>query len=301
MTGSHPRIKAFLMVAVLVPGLLTSSVAVARRLPADQLTAHLLAVADREWRSWGRTEIDATDGDSRIVRHGATETDEAWMPDDDVADAEGARKRGQAGCPPLPAARAQSADSHCTSAQAFDAVTRLRRYWVEGLGPDSKPAGSRAALERVVRAEPWSAVFISFVMREVGLSARAFPFDDTHSNYLRGLAKRAAQPPDDGAQFVLLLIHDTPLARGDLVCGPRNISHDPGLLTLQAMRRLSDLHGLTASHCDIVVAIDRQGREARLIGGNVADSVAMTRIALTSDGRAIRTLSRPLFILARPR
>ncbi len=286
MTGSHPRINAFMSVALLAAALLAPRISVAQRLPADQLAAHLLAVADREWRNWGRTEIDATDGESRIVRRGAVETDNAWTPP------------GQALCPPP---RESDHAHRCLPAHAFDALARLRRYWVEGLGPDSKPAGNRAELERAVRDEPWSAVFISFLMREVGLSAQAFPFDETHSHYLRGLAMRAARLPDDDAQFAVLLVHDTPLARGDLVCGPRNISRNPGLLTLQAMRTLSDLQRLTASHCDIVVAVDRQRREARVIGGNVADSVAMTRIPVTLDGRAIRTISRPFFVVARPR
>ena len=246
-------------------------------LPADQVAAHLVSTAEREWRDWGQTIVDARDGHSRLERRGARETDTAWSPD--AAACTPSRRRQRAG--------------GCHHDRPFDAVERLRRYWVEGLGPEGGPAREPAELQRVVRDEPWSAVFVSYLMQQVGLSRPAFPSDDTHANYLRGLA--------DSPQFERRLVRDTPVAPGDLVCGPRNRSRDPGLLSLQAMRELDDLGALRASHCDLVVAIDRRAREARVIGGNVEDSVAMTRIALTDDGRAIRTLSRPWFVIVRPR
>lgn len=249
----------------------------AHRLPAAQLVEHLLAVADREWRDWGQTTVDATDGHSRVERRGAVETDTAWRPPPAECD---------------PSKRLRRVDG-CHHAQPFDAVARLRQYWVAGLGPDSRPARNPVELERVVREEPWSAVFVSYLMQEVGLSREAFPFDDTHSNYLRGLAS--------SPQFDRLLARDTPLAPGDLVCGPRNRSRDPALISLQRMNDLGDLETLRSSHCDLVVAVDRRAREAKVIGGNVADSVALTRIATTADGRAIRTLSRPWFLLVRAR
>src|SRR5690606_6011760 len=124
-------------------------------------------------------------------------------------------------------------------------------------GPDSKAARDPVALERFVRHSAWSAVFVSYLMRQVGLSAEAFPFDATHSDYLRALTERAA-PPIAGtvAQFAVLLVRDSPLAPGDLVCGPRNFSRDPTVLSLQKMRRMADLQRLRGAHCDLVVAVD---------------------------------------------
>lgn len=252
----------------------------ARRLPADQVSAHLLSVADREWRDWGQPLVDTLDGHSRVLRRGASEGDRAWSPDPGAC---------------TPARRAQRSFG-CHHERPFDAQLRVRHYWRVGLGPDSRPAREPAELERLARAAPWSAVFISFLMEQVGLSGEAFPFDEAHSNYLRGLAAREAP-----AQFAVLLARDTALAAGDLLCGPRNTSRDRDRYSVQLMRSLEDLQRLTASHCDLVVAVDRRAREARLIGGNVANSVAMTVIPLTANGRAIRTLSRPWFAIARPR
>jgi hypothetical protein len=268
-------------------GLPAPAQAEARRLPADQVGSHLLSVADREWRDWGQPLVDARDGHSRVLRRGARESDRAWSPD-------------PAACTPARRARRSFG---CHHEAPFDAQLRVRQYWRVGLGPDSKPAREPAELERLARAAPWSAVFISFLMEQVGLSRDAFPFDEAHSNYLRGLAAREAglAARDAPAQFAVLLARDTPLAPGDLLCGPRNTSRDLDRYSVQVMRSLDDLQRLTASHCDLVVTVDRRTREARLIGGNVANSVAMTVIPLTSDGRAIRTLTRPWFAIARPR
>lgn len=223
-----------------------------RRLPAAQLAANLVLLAEREWRAWGRTTVDVRDGHYRVERTGARETDVA----------------------------------------PFDARARLRRYWIDGLRDEGR-AATPEERERRFREDAWSAVFVSWLMREAGLSRAAFAFDDRHANYLRGLA---ASP-----QFDRRLARTTPLARGDLLCGPRNASHDPAVLSLQVMREVDDLETLRASHCDLVVAVDRRRREARLIGGNVEDSVALTRIGLTSDGRAVQTLARPWFLVVRPR
>jgi hypothetical protein len=118
----------------------TGAGAPAHRLPAAQLVEHLLAVADREWRDWGQTTVDATDGHSRVERRGAVETDTAWLPPPAQCD---------------PPRRLRRIDG-CHHAQPFDAVARLRRYWVAGLGPGSRPALDPVELERVVREEPWS-------------------------------------------------------------------------------------------------------------------------------------------------
>lgn len=235
----------------------------ARRLPGDQVAEHLVSVALREWRDWGRTLVDATDGRSRVERQGASETDTHWIATDEPY------------------------------RRPFDASARVQRYWsaVSGMPPAGNPLEPS-------HTPAWSAAFVSWLMREVGLSAPAFVVDAAHSEYLRALHVRH---DDDDAQFVLLMAEEEPLRVGDLVCAPRNISRQPDRVTLLRMHELGDLHQLTSSHCDLVVELRPRRREARAIGGNVADSVAMTRLPLTADGRAIRTLSRPWFLIARAR
>ena len=237
----------------------------ARLLPRAQLVDHLVRLAEREWRQWGRTTIDARDGGVRIGQVGATETDRDW--------------------------RAPRPGSGIDAQTGFDAASRVRRYWHEGLGVAGRPSRDGIDIDTAARTEPWSAVFVSWLMRSAGVAETSFPATDRHADYLRAASQ--------GPQFEALSSDAVALSRGDLICAPRDSSREPGWIRLQSMRLVADLEVLRASHCDLVVGIDRRNREARLIGGNVADSVAMTRVSLTADGRAIRTLERPFFVLLR--
>ncbi|HEY0877551.1 MAG TPA: DUF2272 domain-containing protein, partial [Zeimonas sp.] len=226
----------------------------ARRLPGNQVAAHLVDVALREWRDWGGTTIDATDGTARLEHEGAIESDTS----------------------------------------PFDARTRVHRYWALGTGSASESGAPPRP------GAPWSAAFVSFLMQQVGVGAPAFVGDAAHARYLRALLAHEREAGDE-AQFELLLAEDTALAAGDLLCGPRNVSRLRDRTTLLHMESVDDLEHLTSSHCDLVVALDRRRRIARVVGGNVFDSVAMTKLPLTADGRAIRILARPSFLIARAR
>lgn len=237
-----------------------------------------MTVALREWRDWGRTVVDVTDGRSRVERQGARETDTHWIAAETCRHAARHASGARAG--------------ECAQRVPFDARARVRSYWAEVPGFEPvDPLEYR-------RMPPWSAAFVSWLMRQVGVSSPAFVADAAHAEYLRALRVRDT---DDDAQFTLLLAEDEALRVGDLVCAPRNIAREADRVTLLRMRELEDLGHLTASHCDLVVELRPNAREARAIGGNVADSVAMTRLPLTADGRAIRTLSRPWFLVVRVR
>jgi hypothetical protein len=226
----------------------------ARRLPGDQVAAHLVSVAMREWRDWGETMVDATDGTARLEHEGTTELDTA----------------------------------------PFDARARVHHYWALGLGTADQPGAAPRP------NAPWSAAFISFLMQQIGVVAPSFAGNAAHARYLRALLAREREGGDE-AQFELLPAEETPTKPGDLLCGPRNISRLRDRITLLRMDTVDDLQNLTSAHCDVVAGIDRRARIARVIGGNVFDSVAMTRLPLTADGRLIRTLARPWFLVVRAR
>lgn len=118
--------------------LLLSEPAGARRLPAEQLSAHLVAIAEREWRDWGQPIVDTRDGESRTLQTGATENDRAWRPSKDACNA---LKRSE---------RAKG----CHHREPFDAQWRVQRYWAEGLGLDDQPASDSAELERTTGRAP---------------------------------------------------------------------------------------------------------------------------------------------------
>ena len=114
--------------------------------------------------------------------------------------------------------------------------------------------------------QPWSAAFMSYVMREAGLGTR-FYYSDWHAHYIRRAIE--ARRNRDGYR----LSERAPQV-GDLVCYARqdgvDFDHQPETY---------------ASHSDLVVAV-RPG-EIDVIGGNVEDSVTMKTLATDSQGHLI--------------
>lgn len=70
-------VAAAWLVLLLVAMLAAPAASFARRLPGEQVAAHLVDVALREWREWGEALVDARDGTARLERTGAHESDTA--------------------------------------------------------------------------------------------------------------------------------------------------------------------------------------------------------------------------------
>ena len=153
---------------------------------------------------------------------------------------------------------------------------RVGEYWWLGIGPGKREArwtGKHDADGRVFPPADdenyaWSAAFISYVMRVAGAGDR-FPYAPNHATYVNAAA--AGRSPilraHDAAQY-------TPKP-GDLLCHGREWAS--GL-------RFADLptRYLWPGHCAIVVAADAQ--TLSVVGGNEYDAVAMTHVAIGSDG-----------------
>ena len=125
----------------------------------------------------------------------------------------------------------------------------------------------------------WSAVTISYMMKQAGMSKSQFTFAEAHSVYIREAIKARKGKNKDKAYWGFRI--DEPeavVAPGDVVGAGRT----KGMTFAQA-QALFDETGDYESHSDIVVAV-RAG-EADLIGGNVSDSVTMKTLKLDSKGR----------------
>lgn len=123
---------------------------------------------------------------------------------------------------------------------------------------------------------PWSATFISYVLRGAGVDGREFPPSAAHSVYVDALIADALRYPD-AAPFVP---HD-PDARapqvGDLVCADRSAA------PIRAWRdRAADAGRFRPMHCDIVVRV-RPGH-VDAIGGNVREAVTLARFPTDASG-----------------
>ncbi|MGC2234579.1 MAG: SH3 domain-containing C40 family peptidase [Pyrinomonadaceae bacterium] len=115
---------------------------------------------------------------------------------------------------------------------------------------------------------PWSAAFISFIMREARYTN--FMFSPAHSKYIRD-SKRKRNDGDENAPFWLFRLEEHKPEVGDMICQWR-----------LSPRTFDDLPANFASHCDVIVEID--GGIAKAIGGNVGNSVSRTDFSLNDRG-----------------
>jgi hypothetical protein len=170
--------------------------------------------------------------------------------------------------------------------ELFSVLTQVR--------PDRADSLRQAAVRAALSDSPWSAAFISYVMHQAGLENDQFRYAAAHWQYVkqafgsaRLYAYRACDP------------RDTRPSEGDLLCYSRG---ELAPKDFAAWRAAVNLPGFSAaSHCEIVVMVDRAANKIETIGGNVLQSVAMRRLMLNKDGllstahyldRGARRLSR---------
>jgi hypothetical protein len=123
-------------------------------------------------------------------------------------------------------------------------------------------------------ANPWSAAFISYVMKTAGISD--FPVNASHALYAEALRKNPSK-------FQVLDPSKTTIQVGDLVVANRGNS-----LTFATKPWSGNTHG------DIITSIS--GNTAKGIGGNIGQSVGVTNIGLV-NGKLGRS---DYFVVLRP-
>ncbi|MGZ8217570.1 DUF2272 domain-containing protein [Methylomagnum sp.] len=164
---------------------------------------------------------------------------------------------------------------------AEDYVVRVNWYW----RAVNKPRFTGNDCQ-----QPWSAAFVSWIMREAGIPDYQFPPSDSHWGYLTRLMTAADSDPD--AVFQPRAISEYQPRPGDLICATRGNSDAPPLPG-QSLRLVLLEH--KKLHCDIVV--EREGDTLASIGGNVRNSVSKTILKLDKDGFVQPTRHRPWFMV----
>ena len=139
----------------------------------------------------------------------------------------------------------------------------LEDYWCTGV--HEVPVGTEWW-----RAQPWSAVFISWIIRQAG-AGNDFAYSKAHTDYV-GEAKKNRLANNDNP-FKAYDIDEVAPRIGDLVCMERG---DSGV-TYENVDQ-----GFRKSHCDIVTGITP--RSLVTIGGNVCDSVWKTFVPINGSG-----------------
>lgn len=151
---------------------------------------------------------------------------------------------------------------------------RIRQYW-EDLG------FTFTSVE-----EPWSAVFVSWCLKQAGAKKSEFLFNPQHSQFVHWAIANA-----EGRRglFQGFRFDEVALNVGDIVQWNR----DGNSFDFDHAARTKNY----PSHTAIVTALgqDAVGRFARTIGGNESDTVGTSRLAL-NDAGIIRQRSRRPFI-----
>ena len=161
--------------------------------------------------------------------------------------------------------------------------------------PAAREILREAALRAAIVDTPWSAAFISYVIRTAGATARQFHFSNAHRDYIYdAFATDAAEL--DGGDAGGKLYRACPLTAtrprpGDLICAYYGRAlGDAGARAVRERIR-ADLAGGKATqsvrrtHCEVVVSIDAPARKLYSIGGNVYQAVTARKLNLRGDLR----------------
>jgi len=152
----------------------------------------------------------------------------------------------------------------------------LQDYYRTGVG--STVAASDLQSGSWQGGHPWSAVFISWVMRQAGAGS-AFAYSTAHREYVSA-AKRNAETGNTANPFWAYPVEKIAPEVGDLVCADRDGGGGCGGVTYATV----DNGTAWSTHCDVVTAVDRAGRKLTAVGGNVSDSVKAKTIAIDAQG-----------------
>jgi len=158
----------------------------------------------------------------------------------------------------------------------------LQDYYAVGVKAKVSPEQLQDA--RWQANHPWSAVFISYVMRKAG-AEDAFKYSPAHTAYV--CAAQQARAKTDRTKFWAYAIREVRPEVGDLICKDRKVCVKKvgGRCTRQcAGTRYENVCRGGNSHCDIVVEVDRANNRIKAIGGNVDHSVGARTFALDSNG-----------------
>jgi hypothetical protein len=162
---------------------------------------------------------------------------------------------------------------------------------------DAAAAGGQAARAEVAVREallraaivdtPWSAAFISYLMKTAGFSGAEFAFSDSHADYVQAAFAASDAETAGGESAYAFRACDVATTRpraGDLVCATRagtaGISRFDDLAAAMRARAAGQDFPM---HCELVVRSD-EGGDAKLetIGGNVVQSVTLSRMTLNA-------------------
>ncbi len=172
-------------------------------------------------------------------------------------------------------------------------AARLLRLAEEVSDPAAREILRETAFRAAIIDTSWSAAFISYVVREAGVTPIAFQFSNAHRAYIYDAFAASAAEPNDAAGERLYRACPLTTTRprvGDLICQQR----EPSLAAVSdvAVRERvraelggsADARTIRRTHCEVVAYIDPRARKMYSIGGNVNQAVSARKLNLHGRG-----------------
>lgn len=155
--------------------------------------------------------------------------------------------------------------------------------------PQEREVLREAAIRAALIDTPWSAAFISYVIRQSGAAANSFQFSNAHRAYIYDAFTadvEEASKQDGSHLYRACPVATTKPRPGDIVCEQR----EPSLANVDdkdVRERLrkeiedkSETRVLRRAHCEVVARVDARARRMYTIGGNVAQSITARQLNL---------------------
>jgi hypothetical protein len=159
--------------------------------------------------------------------------------------------------------------------------------------PEAREILREAALRAAIIDTPWSAAFVSYVIKKSGVTADAFQFSNAHRAYIYdAFATSAAELTGKagGRLYRACPLGTTRPHVGDLICNQR----EPALADAneEAVRERirtelvgsTDARSVRRTHCEVVAYIDAPARKMYAVGGNVLRGVTARKLNLRQRG-----------------
>ena len=261
--------------------------ATAAQAPSAPRAGLLVAEARAQHRRFGGQRIDTA---GRLVRAGHGEAEFDRNPGDTEPTWRQVQRFWQAWSPDEPA---RVRDSHgrfqrtdlLRQAVRAAGTARLNSFGGDlrdlGLSAQEADALDTSVLRAALVDTPWSAVFVSYLVRSAGYDAREFRFSDAHADYARAALATGHRETDGRADPGAYRACDpatTAPRPGDLLCSTR--ARAAVLDSFDALAPALEAGGPLPMHCDLVVAVDAAALQAEAIGGNVLQSVTLRELRL---------------------
>jgi len=156
--------------------------------------------------------------------------------------------------------------------------------------PETREIMREAVLRAAVIDTPWSAAFVSYVIKQAGVGANAFHFANAHRVFIYdafAISAAELKGAADEQIYRACPLSTTRPRVGDLLCMQREPSLAKASAADVSERIRSELTGnpddrtVRKTHCDVVSYVDAPARKMYVIGGNVYNSVTVKKLNLS--------------------